>query len=269
VLVVVIVLAVVAVAAVIVALVTAARLREQRRLVAAGEERAGQQDQELQQAAQQLEQTRQDHAGALEHIVAADQRTSAAEASRDQARSETEAAVVAATASDERAAAAERRADEVAELHRTQSGGGVDAEVLWAMERQRSERVWRLSVATAPDRDPGFGAERPVLDALRVEVDAAREEVGAIVELDAELPDELTAAGSLLTLRAAQELLAGVVRRAEDLTLRVRADGADVVVAVVAAEDDGEPVMREPLSIPLSLDLVATEDGLRVRNAIA
>ena len=94
------------------------------------------------------------------------------------------------------------------------------------------------------------GADDPLLAALQVELDAAREDVGAIVELDAELPAAVTPAGSVLVLRAAQELLARAMKTAEETTLRVRVDGDDVVVTVVAADEDGEPVPVEPLAIP-------------------
>ena len=59
------------------------------------------------------------------------------------------------------------------------------------------------------------------------------------MDLDADLPGHVDAAGAVLTLRAAQELLAEVVRRSESTVLRVRADGADLVVEVESIDEDG------------------------------
>ena len=97
---------------------------------------------------------------------------------------------------------------------------GVDPDVLWALEQARSERTWRQSVAIG---EGSFldGVDDPLLAALQVELDAAREDVGAIVELEAELPTAVTPAGSVLVLRAAQELLARSMKTAEETTLRV------------------------------------------------
>ena len=119
-----------------------------------------------------------------------------------------------------------------------------------------------------PEGESVFAAtEDPLLEALRVELDAAREEVGAIIELEAELAGELTPAAAVLTLRAAQELLAQVVRRSEETTLRVRSDGPDVVVTVEARDEQGAAVDAQPLGLPTSLDAEATAGGVRVRNA--
>ena len=107
-----------------------------------------------------------------------------------------------------------------------------------------------------------------LLDALHIERDAAREEVGATVDLDIELPDAPSAASSLLTLRATQELLAGVVRRAEETTVRVRPDERDIVVTIRAVDADGDPIEVEPLSLPPSLELEPLADGVRVRHSI-
>ena len=71
------------------------------------------------------------------------------------------------------------------------------------------------------------------------------------------MPADVTPAGSVLVLRAAQELLARAVKAAEETTLRVRVDGADVVVTVVATDEDGAPVALEPLAVPPSADLEA------------
>ena len=94
------------------------------------------------------------------------------------------------------------------------------------------------------------GSDHPLRDALQVELDATREDVGAIVDLDTDVPPTVTAAGSVLVLRAAQELLARAVKVAEQTTLHVLADGADVVVTVEAADEDGAPVILEPLAVP-------------------
>jgi hypothetical protein len=63
-------------------------------------------------------------------------------------------------------------------------------------------------------------------------------------------------------------LLARAVKVAEQTTLHVLADGADVVVTVEAADEDGTPVDLEPLAVPASSDLAPTEGGVRVVRAI-
>lgn len=147
---------------------------------------------------------------------------------------------------------------------------GLDADVLWILEQARSERTWRFSVATGPTNESVFeGAGDPLLAALQVELDAAREDVGAIVELDAELPDGISTAASVLTLRAAQELLADVVRRSEETVLRLRADADDLLIDVESVDEDGQPVLPRPLPIPPSPAVAVTETGVRIRGAFA
>ena len=265
----VVILAVLAVAAVVATLVTRSRLAAQRRLTAAAEERATQQAGELATTTATLEETARQRAAAEEQLEAAGARAAEAEAAGAAARREAEEATAARQAAEERAAAAEQRASEFAAARAATADGGIDPHVLWTLEQARSERTWRQSVAPGPDAASVFDdASDPLLEALQVELDAAREDVGAIVELDAELPTGVTPAGSVLVLRAAQELLADVVRRAEVTTLQVRADGHDLLVAVRSVDEDGEPVATEPLAIPPSADIEATEDGVRIRNAI-
>jgi hypothetical protein len=72
----------------------------------------------------------------------------------------------------------------------------------------------------------------------------------------------------VLVLRAAQELLARAVKVAEETTLRVVADGEDVVVTVEAVDEEGAAVPIEPLAVPPSADAEATDGGVRVRRAI-
>jgi len=145
---------------------------------------------------------------------------------------------------------------------------GLDADVVWILERARSERTWRFSVATGPTSESVFdGAGDPLLAALQVELDAAREDVGAIVELDAELPGGLSSAASVLTLRAAQELLADVVRRSEETVLRLRADADDLVIDVESVDENGQPVRPRPLPIPPSPAVTVTDTGVRIHHA--
>jgi|SRR5215217_6965673 len=193
---------------------------------------------------------------------AATARATEAEAARDEARIAVDAATTRATEAEVRATEAEVRATEAADRN------GVDPQVLWALEQARSERTWRQSVAVS---EGSFldGADDPLLAALHVELDAAREDVGAIVELDAELPAPLTPAGSVLVLRAAQELLAGAVKAAEETTLRVHVDGDDVLVTIEATDEAGAPVAIEALAIPESADVAPAEGGVRIRRAVA
>jgi hypothetical protein len=110
------------------------------------------------------------------------------------------------------------------------------------------------------------GATEPLRQALQIELDAAREDVGVEVELDAELPAELSTAGALLALRTAQELLAPAVRDGELTSIQLRADGADLVITVHSLDQDDEPVALEPLAIPASTDIEPIADGVRIRR---
>ena len=265
----VVILAVLAVAALAAAIVTRRRLAAQRTLTAAAEERATQHAGELATTTAALEETARQRAAAEEQAEAAATRAAEAEAAGAAARREAEEAAAARQAAEERAAAAEQRTAEFAAARAATADGGIDPHVLWTLEQARSERTWRQSVAPSPDAASVFAdASDPLLEALQVELDAAREDVGAIVELDADLPPGVTPAGSVLVLRAAQELLARVVRQGEVTTLHVRADGDDLLVAVRSVDEDGEPVATEALAIPPSADIEPIDDGVRIRNAI-
>lgn len=167
---------------------------------------------------------------------------------------------------------ATRRADEaVARAEQAERDRAVDPGLLWSLERARSERTWRFSVAPGPDSVSALGATGPddtsraLVEAMRVELDAAREEVGAVVELDADVPDGVAPAAAVVALRVAQELLAGMVRRSESTTLRITADGDDLVVAVAGYDSHDEPVEAPPLSLPPSPSVRVDPSGSSVR----
>jgi hypothetical protein len=186
--------------------------------------------------------------------AAADERVTAVTGERDSAEA--------------RAADAERRLEE--ERRRAddaESASLLDASLLWELEVARSERTWRNSVAIGPDeQSPLATSDQMLVAALHVELDAAREEVGAIVELDADLTARVTTAGSLMTLRVAQELLARVLRASESTTLRVGVDGRDVMVTVDATDVADAPVPAELATG--SPALVSIDGGVRILGAV-
>lgn len=153
----------------------------------------------------------------------------------------------------------------------------VDPGVLWSLERARSERTWRFSVAPGPDSVSALRAAGPddtsraLVEAMRVELDAAREEVGVVVELDADVPDGVAPAGAVIALRVAQELLANMVRRSESTTLRINADGDDLVVVVEGYDRDDQPVLAPSLVLPpsSSIQLDASSASVRIVGAAA
>jgi hypothetical protein len=111
-------------------------------------------------------------------------------------------------------------------------------------------------------------ASNPLLAAVQVELDAAREDVGAVVELAADLPVGLTVSASVLALRATQELLADIVRRSEESTVRIGVDGTDLVVDIEAVDENGEPVLPNPLPLPPSAAVAVTATGVRIHGAV-
>ena len=194
--------------------------------------------------------------------VEAVRRVDTAEAHAATATESAAAATVEAAAAVERARLADERSTAVF--------AGFDPQLIWDLEQSRSERLWRLSIALGPDLDSVFlDHPDPVRVALQVEVDATREEVGAVIELDAELPSGLTPAGAVLVLRSTQELLATVVRRSESTTVRIVAEEHDMVVTIHSVDEAGEPVAPGLLAIPPSTSFELIDDGVRIRNVVA
>jgi hypothetical protein len=233
----VVVLAVVAVAAIVAALATRSKLVTERGRLAAAETAASARSAELASAHEDLTSAR----GAL----AAETLAHAADTERlEQLRTEL--------------AAAEQRARDAA------AASGIEPGVVWPLELQRSERLWHFSVSPGTQADSPLAATKtPLITALEVEVDAARNDVGADVELTADLPANVEPATAVLVMRIAQELLADVVRRSETATLHVSIDGDDIVVAVEAVGRNGDPVLPEPLPVESSL-IEPIENGVRL-----
>jgi hypothetical protein len=252
----VVVLAVLAVVAFVLVLVTRSRLTDQRTAAAAATATA-----EQTAAERDAEQAR-----ALAAELARDEAASrATDAEAQAAEAEVRAGEAASQAADAatRAAEAEARAAEAA------ARNGLDPDVLWTLERARSERTWRQSVALGAGEPSVFdGSDHPLREALQVELDAAREDVGAVVELDADLPDRLTVSASVLALRATQELVADIVRRSEESTVRIGVDGTDLVVDIDAVDEDGGPVLPDPLPLPPSAAVEVTATGVRIHGAV-
>jgi hypothetical protein len=237
-------LGVVAVAAIATALVTRAKLATERKRVALAETAARELEAEIAI-------TREELTSSGDALAAESGALATATEQLEQLRVDLGTAEQMATEADQRARAAA-------------AANGVDPGVVWPLELRRSERVWRYSVSPGRPADSPLAVTRaPLTTALKVEVDAARNDVGADVDLAADLPPEVEPATAMLVLRIAQELLADVVRRSETVTLQVTTDGDVIVVAVEAVGRDGEPVLPEPLPAQSPL-LEPIANGVRI-----
>ena len=256
----VIALAVVALVALSLAVVTRRRLAAQRELTRLAEDRATakEADAAAKAAALEAETKERSAAQSLAHEHEEEARLAAERAAAAEAEAQS---------ASERADAAE--ASIVSIRQAAAASAGVDPAVLWIMEQARSERTWRFSVAPHPETPSVFNDDaNPLLAAVQVELDAAREDVGAVVELDADLPDGLTVSASVLALRVTQELIADIVRRSEESTVRIGVDGTDLVVDIDAVDEDGEPVLPNPLPLPPSAAVEVTATGVRIHGAV-
>lgn len=195
--------------------------------------------------------------------------TVAAERARDEAlervqRSRRDAAEVANRLSAETAAKAEVDAELVAlreELEAARRAGGDGTiEQLWQLSLRRAEATWRLSVAIDPaGESPLADTADPFRAAVEIEIDAAREEAGAVIEIewigDAPVPVERAIVGLALVRDLVDSL--GTMADRTALTLTSRADALEV--AVEALDADGQP-----LPVPLPSGLEASPGTARI-----
>lgn len=188
--------------------------------------------------------------------------TIAAERARDEAlervqRSRRDAAEVANRLSAETAARASVEAELVAireELAAAEStGADGTVEQLWQLALRRAEQTWRLSVAidrTGPS--PLADTEDPFRTAVEIEVDAAREEAGAVIEIewvgDAPVPAHRAAVGLALV----RDLVDSLGTTADRTTMTVRCEDDALEVGVEALDVDGRPL---PVPLPAGLEM--------------
>ncbi len=202
------------------------------------------------------------------------ERAAAVEGASAAAVTEAEARVAAAeegrAVADRARTAAEATVSETATLAaRLIDDGAADPAALWALERARTERTWRHSVAAvAGVPSPLRATGEPLRVALEIEVAAVREEVGAVIDLTVAVPEPVTPGVALATLRVTQELLAAVAKQGEVTSVAVTTDGADLVVRVEAFDAEGEPLGAPPLVLPPSR-LEPEGPAVRLRDALA
>jgi hypothetical protein len=105
---------------------------------------------------------------------------------------------------------------------------------LWALERQRQARLAgtpMLGVAVGPGTDLTAG----LADAIRLELEVLREDVGTHAELgEFDLGETLDAYEALTILRVVQELTAALAKRADEMTVTVGRHDRDATVRVAA-----------------------------------
>jgi hypothetical protein len=127
-------------------------------------------------------------------------------------------------------------------------------EEMWALALRATEHTWRVSVAPGLGVDsPIAGSDNPFRTAVEVEVDAAREEAGAELELNwgdgpVQPPPECAALALALIRDVIAEL--GTTAARTDLTVCAAPDAVDVRVAAV---DETGTEMAVPL--PPSLEM--------------
>jgi hypothetical protein len=125
-------------------------------------------------------------------------------------------------------------AELTARVGRTNPADASRALGLWALERHRQARLAStplLGLAVGPGSDLTTG----LAEAIRVELELLREDVGTHAELATlELGDAVDAHEALTILRIVQELTATLAKRAEELHVHVGREERDATVRVVA-----------------------------------
>ena len=133
-------------------------------------------------------------------------------------------------------------ADLTARIGRTNPVDASRALGMWALERLRQARAAGtplLGLAIGPGMDLTSG----LTEAIRVELEVLREEVGTHAELIAiDLGDGIDARGALTVLRIVQELAATLAKRADELTVSItREDDLAVITVAAVGSNDASP----------------------------
>lgn len=152
-------------------------------------------------------------------------------------------------------------ADLTARIGRSNPADASRALGLWALERHRQARVAGtplLGLAIGP----GIDLTAALTEAIRVELEVLREEVGTHAELlSIDLTEGIDARDALTVLRVVQELTATLAKRADELNVTVAQDD-DLAVVTVAAVGWSDP---PPNVAAFESGLAALEGTLELR----
>jgi len=122
--------------------------------------------------------------------------------------------------------------------------GDDDVEQLWALALAGVRRTWDVSVAPSPGLpSPIDDAADPLRAAIEVEVDAAREEAGAAIELEWSGDEVAPPAVALRALSIVQAVIARLAKVSEDAVLRVASGPDGVEIEVEGTDAEGRSVV--------------------------
>jgi hypothetical protein len=136
----------------------------------------------------------------------------------------------------------------LAEAEAAASGGDEQAAELWDLALGAVRRTWEVSVAPSPGlTSPLDGTEDELQAAIGIEVDAAREEAGAAIELAWSGSAVAPPALAVRALALAQEVIGRLAKATESVVLAVTTAPGRVTLEVTGTDADGAPAPVDAL----------------------
>lgn len=170
-------------------------------------------------------------------------------------RSRRDAAQVANRLTAETAARAQAESELESTLRRLEeardAGVGGLADLLWSLSVRRAETTWRLSIAVDPSAASPFAGQSDLFrTAAEIEVDAAREESGADIELEWTGDAVVESERAVVALAVLRDVVDALSTAAASTTVAVSCLDDGVELAVRAVDADGTPMeVRLPAEI--------------------
>jgi hypothetical protein len=136
----------------------------------------------------------------------------------------------------------------LADAEAAASGGDQQAAELWELALAAVRRTWEVSVAPSPGLpSPLEGSDDELRDAVSIEVEAAREEAGAAIDLEWSGPAVTSPGVAVRTLALVQELIGRVAKATGTAVLQVEVHQGSVRIRVTGTDIEGRPAPVEHL----------------------
>lgn len=226
----------------------------------------------LRALSEDLGEARQARAAADAARRTADAATEAARKERDDAleranRARRDAADVARRMKEEADARARAEAS-LAQAEAAASGGDHQAAELWALALASARRTWEVSVAPSPGLpSPLEDSDDELRAAVAIEVDAAREEAGAAIDLEWTGDAVASPAVSVRTLALAREVIGRLAKATDAAVLRVEVEGDAVTLEVTGTDAEGAPAQVERLLAGVATEQQVAPGRFRLQSA--